>query len=49
MSCDFLVMSEAGVKLYHHRLAETLWKLKHRRLVLAISCWQVLSPANLVV
>ena len=24
MSCDFLVMSEAGVKLYHHRHTEML-------------------------
>ena len=34
-------MSEAGVKLYRHRLVETLLKLKRYRLVLAISCRQV--------
>ena len=29
MSCDVLVMSKAGVKLYRCRLTETLLKLKH--------------------
>ena len=48
MSCDVLVTSEAGIKLYHRRLTETLPKLKHH-LVLAKSCWQVMSPANEVI
>ena len=46
---ELLVMSEAGVKLYHHRLTETLSKLKRRHLVLAITCWQVMSSANPVI
>ena len=46
---ESLVMSKAGVKQYRHRLAETLMKLKHRRLVLAISCQQVMSLANPVI
>ena len=49
MSCDVLVTSEAGVKLYHCKLIETLPKLKRHHLVLAISCWQVMSLANQVI
>ena len=49
MSCDFLVTSEVGGKLYRHRLIETLLKLKQCHVVLAISCWQVISLANLVI
>ena len=46
LGCDVLVMSEAWVKLYRSRLTETLSKLKRCRLVLAISCWQVMSLAS---
>ena len=37
MSCDVLVTSETGVKLYRHRLTKTLPKLKHRHLVQLVS------------
>ena len=49
MSCDVPVTSEAGVKLYCLRLTETLPKLKRHHLELAISCRQVMSPANQVI
>ena len=49
MSGDVFVMSEAGVKLYCHILAETLLKFKRCHLVLTISCRQVMSPANPVI
>ena len=49
MSCKVLVMSEARVNLYRHRLTKTLLKLKHHHLVLEVSCRQVMSPANRVI
>ena len=49
MSSDVLAMSEARVKLCRHRLTKTLPKLKRHHLVLAISCRQVMSPANQVI
>ena len=51
MSCDVLVTNEgeARKKLYRHSLMKTLPKLKCHHLVLAISCRQVMSPANEVI
>ena len=49
LSCDVLVTSEAGVKLYNRRLTETVPKLKCHHLVQAKSCQQVMSPANKVI
>ena len=49
MDCDVLVLSDAGVKLYRRRLAETLPKLKRRHLVLVVLCQQVMSPASPVI
>ena len=46
---EWLVMSEAGVKQCCHRLAETVSKLIRHHLVLAISCRQVMLPANPVI
>ena len=45
MSCDDHV-PVTSEKLYRHRLTNTLSKLKRHHLVLAISCRQVMSPAN---
>ena len=49
--CDVLVTSEGEVrvKLYRHSLTKTLSKLKHHHLVLAKSCWQVVSRSQTVV
>ena len=49
MSCDVVVMSEAGVKLYRNRLTKTKLKLERHHLVLAVLWRQVTSPANQVI